>query len=140
MEVYALYDRFTNILKDSSTVEHIFIGEINSRGLAIGFHHEGEFASGKSQVIEETRKDQDEQGVYEANVMIYGVRKLGLSSFYPTRYSAIDVLKIIEHAYNNKIKSRLYEASLANGLLIHFYQTDDTVLGKISTAYPKYQK
>lgn len=54
MEISTIYDSFKEILKDISTVEHIFIGEINSRGHAVGFHHEGDLASDKSKVIEES--------------------------------------------------------------------------------------
>jgi hypothetical protein len=51
------------------------------------------------------------------------------------------VLKLIEDAYNKKkkVKTRLYEANLENGILIHFYQNNDSDSGKITTAYPKYQ-
>lgn len=141
MEIDQLYDSFKEILKDKSTVEHIFIGEINKRGIAVGFHHEGELANGISHVIEGTRKEEDGQGVYEANVSIHGISKFQISSFFPTDISPQDVLKIIQNAYNNKkkIKSLLYEATLDNGIIIHFYQNDDSSLGKISTAFPKYQ-
>jgi hypothetical protein len=141
MTIYSLYEEFKTILVDFSTVEHIFIGEISTRGLAVGFHHEGELSIGTSKVIEETRRKTDSQGVYEANVIIRKIRKNGLSSFFPIDYSPEQVLKLIEVAYNNKkkVKMRLYEASLENGILIHFYQNDDTDSGKTTTAYPKYQ-
>jgi hypothetical protein len=59
LEISTIYDSFKEILKDISTVEHIFIGEINSRGHAVGFHHEGDLASDKSKVIEESRKERN---------------------------------------------------------------------------------
>jgi hypothetical protein len=142
MEKLALYDNFKEILGDHSTAEHIFIGEINTRGLAVGFHHEGELADGKSHVVESSRIEEDSIGIYEANVIIYGKRKNGQSSFFPKFYTPTDVLESLKDAYNRKkkLKYRLYESILSNGMIIHFYQSDDSDLGKITTAYPKYQK
>jgi hypothetical protein len=93
-------------------------------------------------LIEESKKEKDAQGIYEANVIIHDKTKRGFSSFFPSDYSPEDVLKAIEEAYNKRkrVKSRLYEANPTNGILLHFYQTDDTELGKITSAYPKYQK
>ncbi|WP_421383466.1 hypothetical protein ACOJQI_03135 [Bacillus salacetis] len=53
----------------------------------------------------------------------------------------MDVLNAIKNAYNkkNKIKARLYESVLENGMVIHFYQHDDKDTGKVTTAYPKYR-
>jgi hypothetical protein len=141
MEIEKLYKNFKDLLYDKSTVEHIFIGEINKRGLGVGFHHEGDLAKGLSEVIEETRLAEDSFGVYEANVIIRGVKKLSISSFFPKELVPNNVLKLIKEGYNNKkkIKAFLYEATLSNGIIIHFYERDNSGHAKIVTAYPKYQ-
>ncbi|MGF2614670.1 hypothetical protein FZC84_17480 [Rossellomorea vietnamensis] len=141
MEVTQLYKDFSEVVKDISVIHHIMVGEINSRGHAVGFHHEGDLSKGKSEVIEATRKAKDDHGIYEAGVIIFGIQKRGASSFYPSSYSPEEVLNGIKEAYNkkNRVKYRLYEATLANGIIIHFYQDEDADYGKIVTAYPKYQ-
>lgn len=78
-------------------MEHIFIGEINRKGFPVGFHHEGDLAKEFSQVIESTRSAKDELGVFEANVIIRGVNKLTLSSFFPTDISPKEVLQTIRN-------------------------------------------
>src|SRR5699024_5973737 len=55
-------------------LEHIFIGEINQRGDAVGFHYDG-FPGKKGRVISGTKTQPDEIGVYEAGAKVNDVKK-----------------------------------------------------------------
>lgn len=140
MTINELFNDYSDVLHSEATVTHIFVGERNSRGTVVGFHHEGDLAVGTSTVDEATRSEKDGQGVYEANVTIHGIPKILGSSFFPQECSPQRVLDMVKEGYNNKInvKDRLYEANLSNGILVHFYQSDSST-GKIITVFPKYR-
>ncbi|MGB8954005.1 MAG: EndoU domain-containing protein [Tumebacillaceae bacterium] len=133
-----LYDKFKDILASPSTIEHIFVGEINRRGNAVGFHYEGQFSSGISKIIPETKKPVDSNNVYEADVEIKSQSKHPrFSSFFPQEWSEEEVLNQIQVAYKNKrsVTPTLYEGTTEKGLDIQFYLDAS---GKILTAYPIY--
>lgn len=86
---------------NTGTMKHIYHGEINRRGKAVGYHHES-MMGGK--IIPGSEKTPDKNGVYEANVEISGKRKIAKSSFFPKEWNRVDVLKAIDEAYQNKKK------------------------------------
>lgn len=67
-----------------SALEHIFEGEINRNGQAVGYHYEG-LATSKAKVIEHTRSKEDKNGVYRAKITIANKEKNAFSSFFPKK-------------------------------------------------------
>lgn len=120
-----------------SAIPHIFLGEINSRGVGAGYHYEGiEDSPGK--VIEGTRGKPDSHGVYTGKVEVDGVKKTGnrgYSTFYPIYMTPQDVVDAINQAYENAepIGNDLYAGITDDGIEIDMYLTSK---GKITTAYP----
>ncbi|MDA2738036.1 EndoU domain-containing protein [Bacillus cereus group sp. Bc015] len=135
-----LYNSFKGILQSESTVEHLFVGEINRRGNAVGFHHDGEFAKGISQILPNTITSEDSNKVYKAEVEIKGEKKEKESSFFPIDWTSKQVLDNILHAYSNKkkITENLFEGTTSDGITVHFYLHESNHNGKIKTAYPLY--
>ncbi len=117
------------------TMKHIYHGEINKRGKAVGYHHES-MMGGK--IIPGTETKPDKNGVYRAKVEIEGVRKKATSSFFPKEWDRVQVLKAIEEAFNNKrlIGDNKYSGKSESGLIIEMYLNKD---GSIATAYPIYK-
>ncbi|MGQ4668589.1 T7SS effector LXG polymorphic toxin [Metabacillus halosaccharovorans] len=117
------------------TMKHIYHGEINKRGKAVGYHHES-MMGGK--IIPGTETKPDKNGVYRAKVEIEGVRKKATSSFFPKEWDRVQVLKAIEETFNNKrlIGDNKYSGKSESGLIIEMYLNKD---GSIATAYPIYK-
>lgn len=106
-------------------LEHIFEGELNRKGDAVGFHYEG-LSTAKGTVIEDTRTNPDKYGVYEAEVEVAGVKKRGnrgISSFFPIDWTAQDVVDAINEAYETKefITGNTYEGLTEEGIVVHMY-------------------
>ena len=72
-----------------SAIEHIFEGQVNARGKAVGYHYEGiEGTSGN--VIPGTESSVNNIGVYKAQVEVNGIPKTangGFSTFYSKNLS-----------------------------------------------------
>ncbi|MCM3667906.1 EndoU domain-containing protein [Mesobacillus maritimus] len=121
---------------NTGTIKHIYHGEINKRGKAVGYHHES-MMGGK--IIPGTESVADKKGVYRAKVEIDGVEKVAKSSFFPKEWNRVDVLKAIDEAYQNKkqIGSNKYIGETSSGIKIEMYINRD---GSIATAYPLYNK
>ncbi|KAF1681402.1 hypothetical protein BTW01_01155 [Bacillus sp. SKDU12] len=117
-------------------MKHIYHGEINRRGKAVGYHHES-MMGGK--IIPGSEKTPDKNGVYEANVEISGKRKIAKSSFFPKEWNRVDVLKAIDEAYQNKKKigANKFIGENSTGIKIEMFLNKD---GSIATAYPLYNK
>ncbi|MDP9739366.1 UNVERIFIED_ORG: putative ribonuclease toxin of YeeF-YezG toxin-antitoxin module [Bacillus sp. B2I3] len=117
------------------TMRHVYHGEINRRGKAVGYHHES-MMGGKIVPGTETRPDRN--GVYRATIEINGVRKNVDSSFFPKEWDRVQVLKSIEEAFNNKrqIGRNKYSTLTSSGITIEMYLKPD---GSIATAYPIYE-
>ncbi|MCM3015401.1 T7SS effector LXG polymorphic toxin [Bacillus subtilis] len=121
---------------NTGTIKHIYHGEINRRGKAVGYHHES-MMGGK--IIPGSEKTPDKNGVYEANVEISGKRKIAKSSFFPKEWNRVDVLKAIDEAYQNKKKigANKFIGENSTGIKIEMFLNKD---GSIATAYPLYNK
>lgn len=126
----------TDIFRQGA-LEHIFIGEINKRGDAVGFHYE-DFPGTKGEVILGTESSPDRHGVYEAEVMVDGVEKQsnrGQSTFFPEDMTAQEVVDAINDAYVNRtfLQGNTYEGLSETGIVIHMYLDQNE---KIISAFP----
>ena len=124
----------------NSAIGHIFYGEINRRGAATGYHYEG-MPGSKGEVIPETRSTPNSSGVYTGKVSVNDMPKTGnngVSSFFPEKMSAQEVVNSINQAYNNKIwiKGNTFRGIDSNGMVIEMYIDNNT--GKIISAFPVY--
>jgi hypothetical protein len=111
------------------------------KGVATGWHYEpsGDVHN-ETYVLEPTRSALDEHGVYEANVVIEGIRKGPRSSFFPAHWTAQEVEAAIEEAYRNKVPYGYtpgrYRHTTSQGLTIELQLLKD---GSIQSAYPIYK-
>ncbi|HLQ72099.1 MAG TPA: EndoU domain-containing protein [Bacillota bacterium] len=143
-EISEVQDITLNDLSDTDhfregTLEHIFIGEINRHGDAVGFHYDG-FPGKKGHIIPGTKTDADEQGVYEAKVKVDGIEKVsngGKSSFFPVKLNPQDVVDVINEAYENHthINGNTYEGLSDSGIVVHMYLDESE---HIISAFPLY--
>ncbi|OAS16045.1 polymorphic toxin-type HINT domain-containing protein [Paenibacillus oryzisoli] len=126
-----------------NTKKHILEGEINSKGDAVGFHHEGSSSIAR---IVGTPTPVNAYGVYEATVEIFDgtnyVRKKATSTFFPKSWSSDDVLNAIFEVYANAqpaIKQngtefiQKWQGTHSSGVKIEFWVG---LNGEITTAYP----
>ncbi|WP_338684017.1 T7SS effector LXG polymorphic toxin [Bacillus velezensis] len=120
----------------TGTMKHIYHGEVNKRGKAVGYHHES-MMGGK--IIPGTEKKPDKNGVYMAKVEVGSVKKIADSSFFPREWNRADVLKAIDKAYHTRkqVRSNKYRGVTSTGIKIEMYLNSD---GTIATAYPLYKK
>ena len=122
------------------TRAHLYHGNLK-QGEAKGWHFEptGDRSKG-TYVIEETRTAPDKHGVYEANVVIEGVKKKPRSTFFPKDWTMAQVEKAIEEAYESRQptqKPGRFQGTTSNGMSI---EMDVDASGHITTAYPKYDR
>lgn len=118
-------------------LEHILEGEINRNGEAVGFHYEN-LPTRKGEVIQGTRTDANEHGIYEAEIEVEGIKKRsnrGRSTFFPLYWSAQEVVDAINEAYANKvyISGNTYEGLTEEGFVIRMYLDNQD---KIISAFP----
>jgi hypothetical protein len=117
---------------------HIYYGDVN-KGKSHGWHYEPSADPKKgTYVIEGTRSAPDKHGVYEANVMIEGVKKNARSTFFPETWNAKQVEEAILEAYANRQPEPMgpkhrFTGSTAQGMKI---QMEVSPSGQITTAYP----
>ena len=123
-----------------SAIEHIFEGQANARGKAVGYHYEGiEGTSGN--VIPGTESSVNNIGVYKAQVEVNGIPKTangGFSTFYSKNLSPQQVIDAINEAYSNcelKLGTRnTYQGVANNGMKIDMFLDQS---GKIISAFPE---
>ncbi len=90
--------------------QHVFCGEINHNGRAVGFHSR---PGGKNpDTVSHTRRREDDPrrpGIYTLfrfEITQHGVtRQKAVSTMYPDRCSAEDVIAAIQQAYNTGTRS-----------------------------------
>ncbi|MGE7219252.1 EndoU domain-containing protein [Priestia koreensis] len=120
------------------TVEHVFHGQINSIGNAVGYHHESMMGGGE---ILRMLTPPNRRGIYKAEIAVHGKRKDAPSTFFPKDWDRVQVLNAINEAYENKRilnrRSRYYEGTTSEGLKIRMYLDNQ---GKIKTAFPRIQQ
>lgn len=116
-----------------SSINHIFVGEINEKGKLVGFHYEGLYGN-TAEIIPWTKTLPDKHGVYEAKIM-----KNIMSSFFPKEWSPQRVINEINSAFENKkqvsyFRNNVYEG-LSSGIQIRMY-----INKKILSAFPMMEK
>ncbi len=122
------------------TLEHIFDGTINGKGKATGYHY-SMIPDSKGKIIDGTRSEPDENGVFTGKVEVNGVKKNGFSSFYPESWSPQEVVDAINTAYDDALS----DPNNPQGQLWIGYCGDieiDMYLNsskQITTAYPVYE-
>ena len=121
----------------STAIEHIFLGTINKKGNATGYHSEV-IEDSDGEVIEGTRTEPDSFGVYSGKVEVNGISKTGnkgYSTFFPSTMSPQEVVDAISEAYESRelLSGNLYAGLTGDGMEIDMALTND---GKIITAYP----
>jgi len=124
---------------------HIFQGEINRRGLAVGYHHRPNGKDGsKARMVKMTGLP-NRQGVYIGRVEIRNpangqwVSKLSSSTFFPDSWSQNQVLSEIQSAFVSANKSKEpWQGTSPSGLKIEGYYNKTT--NTITTAYPIYRR
>lgn len=119
-----------------SAIEHIFLGNINSKGQATGYHYD-EINDSPGHIVEGTESQKDENGIYRAKVEVNNILKSGnngYSTFFPDECSPQEVIDMINEAYQNrqKIRGNTYRGS-SGEVIIEMYLTDKD---KIISAYP----
>ena len=126
------------------SLEHIFEGEVNSRGKAVGYHYEG-IENSAGSIVNGTRTTPSANGIYEGQVSVNGIPKTangGKSTFFPENMTPQQVVDCINEAYDNKTlvfsapKSGMnstYQGTTAGGIDVTMYINDD---GKIVSAFP----
>lgn len=136
-DVYALDN--TDIFS-SGALEHIFDGTINKKGKATGYHYTM-ITGSKGEIIEGTRSDTDNNGVFTGKVKVNGVKKNGFSSFYPESWTPQQVVDAINTAYHDALsdpdnpRGSLWIGH-CDSLEIDMYLDSSK---KITTAYPIYK-
>lgn len=121
-------------------LEHILEGELNRKGKAVGFHYD-RLPTKKGEIIEGTKTEENELGVYEAKVKVEGVRKTsnqGYSTFFPDDWDTQDVIDAINEAYENRVHvtGNTYEGLTKDGMIIRMYLNEEE---KIISAFPIYE-
>jgi hypothetical protein len=122
------------------TRAHILEGELNKRGEAKGWHYEptGDASKG-TKVIEGTRSAPDAHGVYEANVMVEGVKKGARSSFFPKDWTPERIEKEVIEAYGNRAPvpdfPGRFRGTSSSGIKIEIVLEKNK---RIQTAFPLY--
>ena len=123
-----------------NTLEHIFDGTINGKGKATGYHYTM-VTDSKGKIIDGTRSDVDENGVFTGKVEVSGIEKNGFSSFFPESWTPQQVVDAINIAYDdateneNNPKGSLWIGYYGD-LEIDMYLNDGK---KITSAFPIYE-
>ena len=124
-------------------MEHIFHGEINKSGKAVGFHHEGAIGHiNKARIVQITASP-NSRGIYRAKVEIFNsktntwVAKNAPSTFFPKAWSKLRVVNEVKEAYcNGTVSPNGKFSGISNsGVKIEGWVTPT---GNINTAYPIY--
>ena len=120
-----------------SAIEHIFEGQVNGRGKAVGYHYDGiEGTAGK--IVMGTNLPANELGVYKAQVEVKGIPKIsngGFSTFFPKDMSPQEVVDTINEAYSNRIfeHGNTYSGITKSGMEIEMFLNKDE---KIISSFP----
>lgn len=123
-----------------NTLEHIFDGTINGKGKATGYHYT-KVSDSKGKIIDGTRSETDENGVFTGKVEVSGIKKNGFSSFYPESWTPQQVVDAINTAYKDAIsnpnnpKGSLW-IGYCGDLEIDMYLDSNK---RITTAFPVYE-
>jgi hypothetical protein len=126
--------------------KHIFEGEINRRGLAVGYHHRANGRDADSARLEKVISNPNAQGIYVGKIQIRDsnngqwVSKSAPSSFFPDRWSRNQVLSEIRGAFANAPNpaAEPWQGTSPSGIRISGYYNRNS--NTINTAYPIYRR
>ena len=125
-------ERFTE-----GVIKHIFEGEVNDKGKAVGYHYEG-IKNTAGTVVSGTRTTPNANGVYRGTVKVNGVLKNGFSTFFPREISPQQVVNAINQAYANRSfiagSFNKFLGKTSSGMLISMFLNKN---GKIISAFPE---
>ncbi len=120
-------------------LHHVFEGEINRKGKAVGYHSRPGGVDPAGAKIIRIRDKPNRQGVYTAIIAINdnGQWKEKFSSFFPDNMSADEVTQAILNAYSKSSdkKKQPWQGPSGHGFNIQGYTTNR---GGINTAFPVY--
>ncbi len=123
------------------TRAHIFHGEINGQGKAVGWHFEDTAKNDEGTRIVKLIGKPDSKGVYRAEVEIKGLKKEAMSTFFPKTMTIQTVVAAVGEAWRARKpvggKDNYFEGRSKDGLLIGMYLDEQ---GEIRTAFPIYGK
>ncbi len=123
---------------NSTAIEHIFLGTVNSSNKGSGYHY-NMISDAPGKIIEGTRSEPDANGVYTANVKVDGHKKDNYSSFYPDSWSPQQIVDAINQAREEALrtgeKDGSYYVGHGGGLRIDLYLDSSK---KVVTAFPIY--
>ena len=123
---------------NTTAIEHIFLGSVNSKKKGSGYHYDMiEDSPGK--IVAGTRSEEDPNGIYTANVEVSGYKKSGYSSFFPDSWSPQEVVDAIAEARQEALKTGEmrgnYHVGHSRGIRIELYMDSKN---KVVTAFPVY--
>ena len=128
----------TNKLGDH-TVTHVFEGELNRRGKAVGYHY-GMIEDSAGSGIPGSKVELGNNGVYKVKVEVNGVPKTangGYSTMFPDSMSPQEVVDSINEAYYKRVKvtntRNTYRGMSNNGVQIDMFIDKN---GKTISAFP----
>ena len=121
-----------------TALEHIFVGSVNSRGAASGYHSEA-YPEALGEVIGGTRSKPDADGVYEAKVRVDGIDKAGnrgYSTFFPVDMTVEQVVQAIREAYEtrNPVTGNTWRGEGGDLSILMYLDDKDRII----SAFPEY--
>ncbi len=135
-----------NISRDNPKIdlEHLFHGQINSRGMGMGFHHQTYGSTLFARAMEITQ-ERDNNGVYEAKIQVRDTKtdvwqdkdtNKGRSTFFPDHWSRQQVVDEIRSAYQNRSTGDddVFRGLSNSGVVIMGYVNPETNI--MTTVYP----
>ncbi len=120
---------------------HIFSGEINAKGKAVGFHSRPRGIDPPGAKIKTIQAGPNGVGVYTARVFIHDQVtdqwKEKFSTLFPDAMSRQQVIDAILHAWHHKkiVKTKSWKGPSGKGFVIQGYLNKR---GNITTAFPLY--
>ncbi len=127
---------------EEGAVQHMITGEVNKRGKVVGLHSVPEEAS-PARIIEGTKTVPDKNGVFQAQVELYGMPKSnngGVTTLFPEHWSHERKIYEVNSAYMNKKyipEDDIYEGISDSGVTIRMYINEES--GKIKSPFPVYE-
>lgn len=125
---------------------HVFDGEVNKRGQAVGFHHRSGGKDPSTATMTKATSDPDHQGIYTGKVAVNDpktgtqVPKRAESTFYPDDKTPKEINNAIQGAYVNRKPVPGKPANYFQGTAPHSKLAiggyTDPKTGNINTAYP----
>lgn len=124
------------------TAKHLFEGEINKAGKAVGVHSNAAIAGGTAKLTSPKKMLADPPGIYEAKVAVKKangswVDKNAKSTFFPDSWSQQKIKEEVSGAFKNSTiaPNGKWKGVSPSGVKIEGY-TDSH--GNIATAFPVY--